>query len=346
MHGRLRRRGGGGCHAWARLRCSFGHHGGKDAEYDEEPGGEDSDDVDEELDGSEHPPGKRARLDIASPASQSWLGASEHIEALLPGILKGIIGHSLQSALGVEGFAKVGVIVWEGWGFLTQELMLLGTNEVLNDEMFFEHSQNAVSKSLCAFLRIAADNVHDIPVVTDTVAKARYQDQGFSFGNGLVHGQNDCLSDSLLQCLSAAGVLSDSFTSPDHVQRRAAACAAVRQHLLIHDDARLRPMPWNSFLEEHLHGPHIVRFFLEYFSEELLLVPATIQLVTHSRFDRGVQDPGTESVIDPATTHVELIPPEQDEQWDLDLHLYNDTGFGARGLHFSPVLRMLLPTFE
>ena len=105
-------------------------------------------------------------------------------------------------------------------------------------------------------------------------------------------------------------------------------------------------MPWNSFLEEHWHGPHIVRFFLEYFSKELLLVPATIQLVTHSRFDRGVQDPGTESVIEPATTHVELIPPEQDEQWDLDLHLYNDTGFGARGLHFSPVLGMPLPTFE
>ena len=223
--------------------------GAKDAaDLDEEPGAENADDVDEEADGSEEPPEKRARVDVAAPPSQSWLGASEPIEALLPGILKGIIGHSLQSVLGVEGWAKVGVISWEGWSSLTQELVLLATNEVQTEKLFFEQSQNAVSKSLCAFLRIAADNVHDIPVVTDTVG---IKTKASASGMGLCMGRTTACQ--IRGCCNAC-LLPEFFLKASHPQGKLSAvllrvllCDSICSHTMTQGCARCRgTVSWRS----------------------------------------------------------------------------------------------------
>ena len=65
-----------------------------------------------------------------------------------------------------------------------------------------------------------------------------------------------------------------------------------RQHLLEHEDPRVRPEPWDAFLEEWVHGPHIVRFVLTHFEGRVLCKFVESVLVTHSRFDDEVQDPG------------------------------------------------------
>ena len=118
-------------------------------------------------------------------------------------------------------------------------------------------------------------------------------------------------------------------------------CSAARQYLLQHEDERLRPVPWDGFLAEHEHGPPVVLFFLLHFGHELLQRPAEIELVTHSRFDACVQAPGRSSPVSPATTSfMARFAPEATDEIVIALHVYNETGHGSGGLHFSPILWM------
>lgn len=186
-----------------------------------------------------------------------------------------------------------------------------------------------------------ADANADIPVVLDAVAMARYVGVGFELGRGCLHGENDCLPDSLLQCMSAAGILPARPIGAPGTVERGHVCKTCRAELLQHENARLRPDPWKAFLEENAHGPDIVQFFFERFKEELLRRPQELVLVTHSRFDACVQDSGTSGVIEAAMTTVRtLLAQESAEKISVELHMYSETGLGHRGLHFSPILKL------
>lgn len=267
------------------------------------------------------------------------MGSESEIEEALPGPLKGNIGYSLQSVLGTEGFAQAAVIEWNGWNSLKEEALLAATDPTHSDEVALSIAQQTVARHIVTFLRIAADNVGNIPAVSDAEAMARYRELGYTIGTGCVHGQNDCMSDSLLQCLSVAQVLPARLTGPGSEKERALACNAVRQHLLGHEQERLRPVPWNGFLVENVHGPEVVLFFLRHFEQELLQRPAEIELVTHSRFDACAQKPGKSSPISPAiTSFLTRFDAGAASEVVIELHLYNETGRGCGGLHFSPIL--------
>jgi hypothetical protein len=272
----------------------------------------------------------------------SWLGEAEGIEELLPGPLKNNIGHALQSVLGPQGFIQAGQISWNGWTSLKAELLLSATDRSISEESAVECAQAAVGRCIYAFLRIAADNVGEIPVVRDSIAMRRYEELGYTIGTGCVHGHNDCLADSLLQCLSAAEVLPARFNDPKKTEERALVCKLVRRYLLNHEDLSLRPVPWSGFLAENLHGPHIVLFLLQHFNDELLSRPAEVELVTHSRFDSCVQNPGTTSPISPALTRIRTgFKVDSGSAYELVItaDVYNETGRGCSGFHFSPILR-------
>ena len=192
-----------------------------------------------------------------------------------------------------------------------------------------------MGQHLNTFLRIAAANVGRVPGVADEVAKRRLGELGYTLGKGWVHGQNDCLADSLLQCMCAAEVLPARFAGGVGSADRAAACNAAREHLIQSSDEKLQPRPWNCFLMENVHGPHIALFFLSQFGSELLTKPAELEIVVHSRFDSCVQEPGTVSAIVPATT---VVPTVFGGDRITELHMYCETGEGSSGIHFSPIL--------
>jgi hypothetical protein len=173
------------------------------------------------------------------------------------------------------------------------------------------------------------------------VAIQRYGAMGYVLGTGCLHGQNDCLADSLLQCLSVAGVLPKRLVGEQGVSERREACMSSRSHLRGHENPALHPEPWNAFLEEHTQGPHIVHHFLEHFQADILLIPVEVWIVTHSRFDAAVQDHGIKTSIPRAITRVPIVNVDPIQTGPrAELHVYNETGSGHRGLHFSPILHV------
>ena len=284
-----------------------------------------------------------AGADAALPRG-SYVEVAQRIEDMLPGQLKGTLGVIFTSALSERGFAHSVGIAWEGWALLCEELLVISTNPLCSDEDVLQATHTALGKVIHAFLRIAADNVHDIPAVADAVAKRRYTQLGYVFGEGMLHGENDCLPDSLIQCMSAKNILPARLCGNDGIHERGIVCKSFRAELSKHHDARLRPVPWNCFLGESIHGPPALEFLLRHFRKELLCKPLELVLVTHSRFDSCVQDPGHPSVISPATTRILVQGLHEDpclhEESIVELHTYNDTGRGHGGLHFSPVLKL------
>ena len=96
---------------------------------------------------------------------------------------------------------------------------------------------------------------------------------GLEVGEGSSHGENNCLVDSMLQCLAAADVL------PEEVllcaETRQAMCAAARARLVAQADVRLRPQRLDAcgvrdsgataaehecaYLQHHLHAEPVLR---------------------------------------------------------------------------------------
>ena len=85
-------------------------------------------------------------------------------------------------------------------------------------------------------LKIASDN-QDVPLKLDEDRLMELELLGFRRGHGLVHGRNDCLTDSLLQSMVAAGIFRGSIAVPD----RDEACVVSRAMLASNEDLRLRP---------------------------------------------------------------------------------------------------------
>ena len=270
---------------------------------------------------------------------QSWFRESVNVEQTLPGPLKENIGYLLENVLGPKGFEHAAKISWEGWLELQVDLLTITSNPELDDEVCLDQASEIVSEKVYDFLQIAASQVPDIPVVSDRVAIGRYEAMGFRFDVGLVHGQNDCLSDSLLQCLAVAGVLPQRLVKQESVAERKEACRLCRDFLSRHENLRLRPEPRHAFLEEWVHGPHVVRFFLQHFEGQILSWPAEAMVVTHSRFDAEVQDPGVHSPMSRAT---KLVPTQfagscADGGYTVLLNIYCESGPGGQGFHFSPI---------
>ena len=235
-------------------------------------------------------------------------------------------------------FTKASAIEWAGWSSLQEDLVRFGTDPDITVEEHVESARIAVAAYVRRFMHIVGEQL-DIPCVSDIEAKRRYANLGYILGVGHLHGENDCLADSLLQCLGVEGVLPMRLVGRGGVGERAEACRACRQHLANHAEPRVRPATRNAFLEEYLHGPYIVKFFLVLYENEALSKPREIIVVTHSRFDACVQEPGSRSTICAATTPVYLPFGPHSDDTVVSLHTFNESGRGLQGIHFSPVIQ-------
>ena len=164
-----------------------------------------------------------------------------------------------------------------------------------------------------------------------------------NIGVGLVHGSNACLADSLLQGLAAKGILNTALL--DDTSERSKACRAARQHLILHEDYRLRPLVRdhlasvvldddvdhnNAFLEHDVHSEALVLFFFEYVQSTYSIAPKGFKVGVYTRFD-AVGDPLLFS-------HTFGIVEEDLERGEpVVLELYNNTGETITGYHYDPV---------
>ncbi|CAJ1335198.1 unnamed protein product, partial [Effrenium voratum] len=107
----------------------------------------------------------------------------------------------------------------------------------------------------------------------DADVLAELRTLGLEVGEGSSHGENNCLVDSMLQCLAAADVL------PEEVllcaETRQAMCAAARARLVAQADVRLRPQRLDAcgardsrataaehecaYLQHHVHAEPVLR---------------------------------------------------------------------------------------
>ena len=146
--------------------------------------------------------------------------------------------------------------------------------------------------------------------------------------NGNPWGQNDCLSDSLLQLM-----VHHSLLHPLSECERRAACAAARDNLRNSLELSPQHRPQGSeFLQENIHSKPLVKFFFAFFPDrqQTRNLPSVIRVVTHSVWNWD------EQMCPPATTDV-FVTDTLNPQAPLEFHLYNTTHGGYSGLHFDPM---------
>ena len=102
---------------------------------------------------------------------------------------------------------------------------------------------DCVDEYVSRFCQLVQNN-KDVPLTTDSARRDQLLSMGKRIDVGLVHGNNDCCADSLLQCLAFQGLVPKKLCdkTTEVVQLRKEACVACRQHLILHADVRLHPV--------------------------------------------------------------------------------------------------------
>jgi hypothetical protein len=173
-------------------------------------------------------------------------------------------------AVGADGLQKASKIEWDGWAALITNLLLTSQFAGLG----------LIDDTLRSFLCIAFDNLPDLIPQTEVVRKQQLRAQGWTILKGEVHGQNECLADTLLQLLGYSGILPHF-----DVAERRKACFANRCHLQQHaklEDAH-RPQGF-EYLQENIHAEPTIEFLLDWFRGRLLqaMPSAGVTLFVHS----------------------------------------------------------------
>ena len=220
-------------------------------------------------------------------------------------------------------------INWEGWTELVDDVTAM---RAAGEDTMSVVILDRIAAALRRFVRLVLQN-NEAAVVWRSDAEATRslrQEQGLYKGYGLIHGNNECCADSLLQHLRA-----QEFLLPLSTDERQEACKANRTHLVSHPDARLRPrrrdafsgmdlgVDPGAFLQHDLHAEPILKFFMEFFHSRLQrAVPAGgIRIVVHSRFDSHQIPPTTMTVC-----QEDMVSEDY-----LTMHMYNLTGDGIHG---------------
>jgi hypothetical protein len=176
------------------------------------------------------------------------------------------------------------------------------------------------------FCRIALSN---LPTTAKSDASRRLElsAHGKAIGKGLVHGNNECCADSLLQILSSRRIVPERLLR--NVAERRRACAACRAFLVDHSDARLHPQRRtdngevadasdaehdSAFLEHHIHSEPVVLFFLHYFHSEWPIEPEGLTVMAYTRWDSEVLPACETNAVtfgrhDDIESHLHLGPP-------------------------------------
>ena len=156
---------------------------------------------------------------------------------------------------------------------------------------------------------------------------------------------NNCLTDSLLQGLLHHGVIIKPDINCTELEWRRRICDEVRLHLCCHEDVRLRPKQRDersaircvsleehnrAYLEHHRHAVGIVQFLVSKYAEKNIDLSCGFSVTVYSRFDGDVINPENDMLI--------INRNENANKPCLSLLLYNNTGVGATGYHYDPIV--------
>ena len=152
---------------------------------------------------------------------------------------------------------------------------------VLDQSMDDAQLEAAAGDYVQRFSRLVLQN-SDVPGRSDRLRKSELVEQGKIIGVGLVHGNNECCADSLLQGMARQGFVPVEVggNGREALCARREACVACRAFLIHHEDRRLHPRRRtafgaiadasdyehdSSFLQHDVHAEAIMRFFLRHF---------------------------------------------------------------------------------
>ena len=268
------------------------------------------------------------------------------------------IGHGLIAQLAIDlGEADAAErlnadwsVDWHGWTLLIGQIAERHTDRVQKlalyrgaaeieriENEFMEQATGYVSTALRQFLVLSNQNSL-IPGRTDSERQdellSRY---GLRKRYGQVWGRNDCCADSLLQLLIGHGVLNRTIDD----RSRDGACLANR-NALWDGPVELQPKAvdgtatWCAYLEVDRHAAPTVRFFLDYFRDQIVHVPAAgFEIVVYTRFDTEDERRPPLKLRICAQAHGGGVP--------LRLCMYNSSGDGIYGCHYDPMFATAAP---
>ena len=193
---------------------------------------------------------------------------------------------------------------WHGWAEAASELDITLDDASIND---------VASDYLVRFFQIIMNNA-DLASTTDDVRRSQLQAAGKPVGRGLVHGQNECCADSILQLMAHHALVPTNLKTqmPDATRARQAACAECRRRLVTHPNWDLRPVcrtdtgtianatdaeHAQAYLQHDIHGEEIVRFFLQHFQSDYVVEPSGIRIIVYTRFDSVHLDPASMALV-------------------------------------------------
>ena len=279
--------------------------------------------------------GEQLRMGIGSEELASWPEIATALDDVagtnLSDFIEVVVDSAMSKEEGLHVLASPWSTTWEGWRELKDELSTKLAIGLLGDI----DACTVAEKYLKRFFRIVTDN-EDVLAKSDEDRLLELKARGLRRERGLVFGRNDCLSDSLLQCMAAAGM----FSRPLAEQERNAACRVAREALVFNDDVSLRPRrrdPFTgedegehqrAFLQHDIHAEPVMETFLEHFEGILAQDAANVavQLIVYTRFDSDTLPP-TES----------RIRGDFEANGTVQFQLYSNSGEGISGVHYDPL---------
>ena len=105
------------------------------------------------------------------------------------------------------------VSTWQGWQYLQSDL-----------ETCVDDEEAIVKRCMQDFARITLQN-QTVAGKSDAERRSELEESGIRIGVGLVHNNNECCSDSLLQLLASLDLVDRSFRHDPNARRVACASA-------------------------------------------------------------------------------------------------------------------------
>ena len=277
-------------------------------------------------------------LSLSANAAESDMSALMEEFAFVPLLVLAMLASIIPDARRLRRLLHQDwVRSWNGWR---------NANCLLDDSSDDATSETIASDIIQDFSRISLQNV-DIVAKTDAVRRREVEAEGKHIGVGLVHGNNECCADSLLQLLSHNGFASSLFMQNSDARRK--ACQALRAHLLHHSNPQLHPRQRTStgevadvsdaeharaFLQHDVHAEEIITTFVEQFPGSLPIPPEGLLLRVYTRWDSPTLPVESNSLVVARNIMADVSGLAEPS---VAMELYNNTGNGFTGYHYDPV---------
>jgi hypothetical protein len=270
------------------------------------------------------------QVDDAGALFEEFAFVPELVLALLLSLFPNVAG--LQRILRQDWITE-----WRGWS--TSRAMLQNSADD-------RYSESVALERVQDVARISLQNV-EVRCKSDAERRRELEAQGKIVELGLVHNNNECCADSLLQLLAQSSFVSAHLFHDVSARRR--ACQLCRAHLVHHVNPQLHPQQRTStgaiadasdaehdaaYLQHGVHAEEIVDFFVRSFPGASSVPPEGVKLQVFTRWDSPTLPAEANSVI--VGRQIWADAAELGEP-SLILEMFNNSGNGFTGYHYDPI---------